>query len=260
MTKINEKENTVIRRSKILESIEEKGQLRVPELSERFGVSVVTIRNDLIQLEKKNLLIRTHGGAIKEKRVSFDFALSQKAEMHTAEKLKIANKAVEFIEDGDTIILDSGSTTQQIAKQIKKFKNITVLTNALNIVATLSDCKDVEVIIPGGMLRKKSLSLIGSIAESGINNFYADKVFLGVDGIDAQYGITTPNMEEAHLNRLMIERSKEVFVVTDSSKFEKQSMAFITGLENIDILITDKNISEKQKKLCLNKKVEVITV
>ena len=183
MTKINEKENTVYRRSKILESIEEKGQLRVPELSERFGVSVVTIRNDLIQLEKKNLLIRTHGGAIKEKRVSFDFALSQKAEMHTDEKLRIAKKAVEFIKDGDTIILDSGSTTQLIAKQIKNFKNITVLTNALNIVATLSDCKDVEIIIPGGMLRKKSLSLIGPIAEIGINNFYADKLFLGVDGV-----------------------------------------------------------------------------
>ncbi len=260
MNKINENDNTVFRRSKILESIEELGQLRVPELSKRFGVSVVTIRNDLIQLEKKNLLIRTHGGAIKEKRVSFDFALSQKAEMHTDEKLKIANKAVEFIKDGDTIILDSGSTTQQIAKQIKNFKNITVLTNALNIVATLSDSEDVEIIIPGGMLRKKSLSLIGSVAEIGINNFYADKLFLGVDGIDPQYGITTPNSEEAHLNRLMIERSREIFVVTDSSKFKKRSMAFITGLEKINILITDKNISEKQKNLCLKKKVRVITV
>lgn len=260
MNKIGENDNTVFRRSKILELVEEKGQVRVPDLSSEFGVSVVTIRNDLVQLEKKNLLIRTHGGAIMEKRVSFDFAISQKAEMHTDEKFRIANKAVEFIKDGDTIILDSGSTTQQIAKQIKKLKNITVLTNALNIVATLSDSEDVEIIILGGMLRKKSLSLTGSIAESGINNFYADKLFLGVDGIEAQYGITTPNVEEAHLNRLMIERSEEIFVVTDSSKFDRRSMAFITGLENIDILITDKKISEKQKNLCLSKKVKLITV
>ncbi|MCB0284595.1 MAG: DeoR/GlpR transcriptional regulator [Calditrichaeota bacterium] len=258
--KINERENTVFRRSKILESIEEEGQLRVHELSERFGVSVVTIRNDLIQLEKKNLLIRTHGGAIKEKRVNIDFALSQKTKMNTDEKLRIAKKAVEFIKEGDTIILDSGSTTQLIAKQIKNFKNITVLTNALNIVATLSDSKDLEIIIPGGILRKRSLSLIGPIAEISVNNFSVDKLFLGVDGIDPQYGITTPNLEEAHLNRIMIERSKEIFVVTDSSKFEKQSMALITDLENIDVLITDTKIKENHKEQCLNKNVRVITV
>jgi len=257
---MNTIENTVIRRSKILKILEEKGQLRVPEISKQFGVSVVTIRNDLIKLEKKNLLIRTHGGAIKEQRVSFDFAVNQKAEMHTQEKLRIANKAVEFIMEGDTIILDSGSTTQQIAKQLNKFKNLTVVTNALNIVATLTDYIDLEIIIPGGILRKKSLSLIGSIAESGINNFYADKLFLGVDGIDSQYGITTPNLEEAHLNRLMIERSKEIFVVTDSSKFDKRSMAVITDLEKIDYLITDKNITEQQKNMCLKKKIKVITV
>jgi len=252
-------DNTVLRRSKILEILEEKGQLRVPELSEKFGVSVVTIRNDLIKLEKKNLLIRTHGGAIKEQRVSFDFAVNKKAEMHPNEKLRIANKAIEFIMEGDTIILDSGSTTQQIAKQLNKFKSLTVVTNALNIVATLSDYDHIEIIIPGGMLRKKSFSLIGSIAEIGIGNIYSDKLFLGVDGIDSQNGITTPNLDEAHLNRLMIEKSKEVFVVTDSSKFDKQSMALITGLENVDILITDKNITEKQKAYCLKKNVKVVT-
>lgn len=260
MNAINENQNTVSRRSKILDYIGEKGQVRVPDLSEKFGVSVVTIRNDLIQLEKKNLLIRTHGGAIKEQRVSFDFAVSKKAEMHPNEKLRIANKAIEFIVDGDTIILDSGSTTQQIAKQLNKFKHLTVVTNALNIVATLSEYEDIDIIIPGGMLRKKSFSLIGSIAEVGISNFYADKVFLGVDGIDVEYGVTTPNIEEAHLNRLMINKSKEVFVVTDSSKFDKRSMAHITDLENVDYIITDSNISEKQKKLCLNKKVNLIIV
>jgi DeoR family transcriptional regulator, aga operon transcriptional repressor len=251
---------TLKRRAHILEIVNRDGKVSVPDLSKMFEVSVVTIRNDLIQLERKKLLIRTHGGAIKEQRVGFDFAVSQKAGMHPDEKLKIANKALEFIKNGDTIILDSGSTTQQIAKQLKKFKNLTVVTNALNIVATLSDFEEIEIIIPGGVLRKKSLSLIGPLAEIGVNNFYADKLFLGVDGIDADYGITTPNMEEAHLNRLMIERSKEVFVVTDSSKFEKRSMTFITGLEKINTLITDKNIPEKQIALCQSKKVNVITV
>jgi len=251
---------TLKRRAHILEIINQDGKVTVSDLSEKYGVSVVTIRNDLIQLERKKLLIRTHGGAIREQRVGFDFAVSQKAEMHTDEKLRIANKAIEFIKDGDTIILDSGSTTQQIAKQLKIFKNLTVVTNALNIVATLSGCENIEIVIPGGYLRKKSISLIGPIAEKGINNFYADKLFLAVDGIDGEYGITTPNMEEAHLNRLMIDRSKEVFVVTDSSKFEKRSMAFIAGLEKIDILITDKNIPEKQKTLCENKNVKIITV
>jgi len=256
----NENKTTLKRRAAILDLVNRDGKVTVPDLSNRYNVSVVTIRNDLMQLEKKKLLIRTHGGAIKEQRVSFDFAVNEKTEMHPEEKLRIANKALEFIDNGDTIILDSGSTTQQIAKQLQRFKNLTVVTNALNIVATLSDYEDIEIIIPGGILRKRSLSLIGSIAETSINNIYADKLFLGVDGIDADFGITTPNMEEAHLNRLMIERSKEVFVVTDSSKFEKRSMANITGLENINYLITDVNIPEKQKRLCENKKVKVITV
>ena len=255
-----ESKTTLKRRAAILDIVNKDGKVTVPDLSDKYGVSVVTIRNDLMQLEKKKLLIRTHGGAIKEKRVGFDFAVSEKAEMHPEEKLRIANKALEFIENGDTIILDSGSTTQQIARQLQKFKDLTVVTNALNIVATLADFSEIEVIIPGGILRKRSLSLIGSIAENGIKNVYADKLFLGVDGIDSDFGITTPNMEEAYLNRLMIERSKEIFVVTDSSKFEKRSMAYITGLENIDTLITDVNIPEKQKRLCENKKVKVITV
>ncbi len=235
------------RRAKIIALIEQIGVVKVSNLSSKFGVSDVTIRNDLLQLEKKNILIRAHGGAMKYQRVGVDYELDIKSKKYIIEKQKIGKKAAELIKDGDTIILDSGTTTLQIAKNLSHLNDLTVITNSLNIAGQLVNLTNVNVIIPGGMLRRKSLSLIGSMAENSIKNYYCDKVFLGVDGIDTKYGISTPNSEEAHLNNIMINISREVIVVTDSSKFSKKSFAFIAPLSKINTIITDNNIPEDEK-------------
>lgn len=245
---LNVKDVTFDRRAKIIDEIEEAGVVKVTDLSRKFGVSDVTIRNDLLQLEKKNILIRAHGGAVKFQRVGVDFELDIKSKIHLAEKQKIAKKSIELIKDGDTIILDSGTTTLQIAKNLTNFNDLTVITNSLNIAGQLVDLTKVKVIIPGGNLRRKSLSLIGSIAENSIKNYYCDKLFLGVDGIDTKYGISTPNAEEAFLNNIMINISREVIVVTDSSKFLRKSFAFIAPLSKIHTIITDNNIPEDEKR------------
>ncbi len=236
------------RRAGILELIEATGQVKVNELSKLFKVSEVTIRNDLSQLEQKGLLIRARGGAIRAQGVGVDYALNIKAKKHFEEKRAIGKKASKFIQDGDTIILDSGTTTMEIAKNLNQFNELTIITNALNIARQLVDYPNFKVIVPGGILRPKALSMVGPTAETAIRNYYCDKLFLGVDGIDAQYGISTPNVEEAHLNRIMIELSNEVFVVTDSSKFNRRSLAFIASMDKVHTVITDRGIPPEEKE------------
>ena len=251
---------TLGRRAKILEILEEKGQVGIPEMSKLFKVSEVTIRNDLEQLEQKNLLIRTRGGALKIQRVGTDYNLNLKSKKRRAEKEKIGAKAAELIKDGETIILDSGTTTMEVAANLGNFKNLTVITNALNIAGALIDFPDIKVIVPGGTLRRNSISLIGAIAEQAIQNYYCDKLFIGVDGIDTEHGISTPNPEEAQLNKLMIKNSKELIVVTDSSKFLKRSFVLISGIEDVDTIITDSGIPDKEYKklITMGKKVIVV--
>jgi len=255
-----EKTSTLERRARILEQVDTDGQVEVQHLSGVFGVSEVTIRNDLAHLEHKNLLLRTRGGAIKQRRVGLDFALEEKQKQHLEEKQRIGRAAIELIKEYDTIVLDSGSTTMEIAKNLNRLNHITVITDALNIASILAEHKNVKVIIPGGVLRENSYSLVGSLAEQNFRNYYCDKLFLGVDGFDSKYGISTPNVEEAQVNRVMVEISREIIVVTDSSKFLRRSFAFITPITKIDTVITDKGIPPEEHNNLKNMGVKVIVV
>jgi DeoR family transcriptional regulator of aga operon len=252
--------STVTRRAKILEELELKGQVTVRELSTKFHISAVTIRNDLAHLEKQNMLIRARGGAIKVKffRMEIDPSISAKEKAYLKEKQRIAKAAIKYIEDGDTIVLDSGTTTTEIAKSLEQFSNLTIITNALNIASILSEYENFNIFMPGGALRKKSLSLLGALAGENFKKFYCDKLFLGVDGFDTHHGLSTPNSEEAHLNSIMIGMAKKVIVVTDSRKFLRRRFAFIAPLSKIHAVITDAGVSEEDKARLKNHGVEVI--
>lgn len=254
--------STVSRRAKILEEIELKGQVSVTDLSKMFKISEVTIRNDLAHLEKQNMLIRARGGAIKIKyyRMGIDPSISDKQKEFLKEKQRIAQAAVKLIEDGDTIVLDSGTTTTEIAKLLGKFKNLTIITNALNIAIILSEYEGFNIFMPGGILRKKSLSLVGVLADENFGKFYCDKLFLGVDGFDTTHGLSTPNSEEAHLNQIMIHTAKRVIVVTDSRKFLRRRFAFIGPITCINTVITDSGIREEDKSRLEKNGIEVIVV
>ncbi|MEX0987696.1 MAG: transcriptional repressor AgaR [Bacteroidales bacterium] len=253
------KKATVDRREKILELLRENGKVYVHELSKLFKVSEVTIRNDLDQLEKKNHLIRARGGALKmEGRVSLDFNLSDKHKLHYPEKSRIGKKAAEFIHDSETIILDSGTTTAEIAKNLSTKKNLSVITNAINIVNILVQNPLINIIIPGGYLRQNSLSLVGPFAAKNFRNLYVDKVYIGVDGFDPLTGAYTPNQEEAHLNEIMIDIAKEVILVADSSKFNRRSLTFICPVSSINTIITDSGISPSDEKILKEAGVNVI--
>lgn len=227
------------RRRRICELLRAEGRVRVEALATRFGTSVVTIRADLTTLEAAGALTRTHGGALN---VPDDQPLSVKELQHRSEKLRIAEAAAELISEGETIILDSGTTTAEIARRIRTLplKSINVITNALNIAALLIDVPSVRLIMPGGILRRESNSLSGPIAEGGLATLQASRLYLGADGIDPQLGIMTPHLAEAELNAKMIAMSAQVVVVADASKFARRNISLIARLEQVHMLITDR--------------------
>ena len=247
------------RRHRIQEIISQKKRILVKEISNIFNISEVTIRKDLEILEKRGILTKVHGGAILNQSSIIDLALTEKERIYPREKDRIAQKAQEMINYGDVIILDSGSTTTQIARHIKFKKGIKVITNAINIASELA-ASEIDLILTGGILREKSFSLVGPIAEDTLREVTADKLFLGVDGIDFHFGLTTPNILEAKVNELMVKAASEVILVADSSKFGRRRMGVIDKVTAVDKIITDKNIPQEVLNRLKAMDIEVFTV
>jgi len=245
------------RRQKIHQILTQHKRIVVNELCKEFGISSVSIRNDLLVLEKRGVLTRVHGGAIINESSATDLSLTEKERIRSKEKEKIAKKAEEMVQTGDAIILDSGSTTTFIARFLKFKKGMTIITSAVNIAAELAVSEN-EIVLTGGILREKSFSLVGPLAEDTLRRLTADKLFLGVDGIHFDYGLTTPNHLEAKINQLMIEAAAEVILVADSSKFGKRSLNIISEISAIDKIITDKEIHPDDEKRLVDMEIEVI--
>jgi DeoR family transcriptional regulator, aga operon transcriptional repressor len=232
------------RRRAILDILNKQGRVLVGELSKRFQTSQVTIRKDLEILHAHGQVHRTHGGALPAReRVLDDPTLREKEKLHHQEKLRIAEAAASKVTEGQVVILDSGTTTTAIARALRDFRNLTIVTNAVNIAAELSGSA-IEVILTGGTLRKNSFSLVGPIAEEMLRHLSADLLFLGVDGFDVQYGLSTPNLLESKVNRVMVEIAKRTIIVCDSSKFGRRSLSLIAPPTALHEVITDRGISK----------------
>jgi DeoR family transcriptional regulator, aga operon transcriptional repressor len=248
------------RRREIVEMLRNDGRVLVRELSRHFRTSQITIRKDLEYLHHQGQLERTHGGALpKETGALKDSPLQEKARQHRHEKVRIAAAAAQKIRKGQVVILDSGTTTTAIARACREIKNLTIITNATNIAAELAD-SDLEIILTGGVLRQNSYSLVGPLAEDSVRKLSADLFFLGVDGFDVRYGLTTPNLLEARVNRAMAECSRRTVVVCDSSKFGRRSLSLIMPTSSVHEAITDKNISKHDLKALRDADIEVTLV
>jgi len=237
--------NLAERHQFILNRIQKDQYINVVELCKELKVSSVTIRKDLKLLEDKNLLFRTHGGATVNNPYTVDRPVNEKEKIQSAEKNKIGLAAVQLLKENDSIVIASGTTLLYFVKNIPSGLNLTVVTSALNIALELVSEPGVEVIQLGGLMRKSSSSVMGAYAEQILQDFYFNTLFLGVDGIDLDYGLTTTNAMEAHLNRKMINVSQKTIVLADSTKFGKRGFGKICGLEDIDHIITDKGISQQ---------------
>ena len=232
------------RRRHILDILDQSKRVTVRELAEIFSVSAVTVRADLEALAQLGALIRSHGGAVKPRSPAPDLPVNLKERLRHNEKARIGVIAASMIRDGETVIFDSGTTTAAIAKCVASLRlsSLTVITNALNIAIELANLPHVRIIMLGGMVRGAALSLVGPHAEQALRSLNADRVFLGVDGIDPEVGLTTPDVLEAQLSALMIRVSREVIAVADSSKFMQRSLSVIANLDAIHKLITDDGI------------------
>ena len=232
------------RRRAILAALNRDGRVLVKDLATHFQVSQITIRKDLEVLHGRGVLHRTHGGALVPSSGALnDPSLQEKEKLHRPEKMRIAQAAVRLVEEGQSILLDSGTTTTAIARALRNFRKLTVITNAVNIAAELAN-SEIEVILTGGTVRKNSFSLVGPLAEETLRHLSADTLFLGVDGFDTRLGLSTPNLQEAKVNRVMVEISRKVVAVCDSSKFGRRSLSTIVPPNAIHHVITDKKISK----------------
>lgn len=252
--------NLAERHQHILDTIKKEGKVNVLDLCNDLNVSSVTIRKDLKLLETKNLLFRTHGGATLSNPYTADRHVNEKEKLKADEKMDIAMAAVSLIERDDCIIIGSGTTVQFLARALKPHGKLTVITAALNVATELNQHPDVEVLVLGGILRKSSSSGTGLYAEQMLEHFSCSKLYLGVDGIDLEFGITTTHVMEAQLNRKMIEAAQKTIVLTDSSKFGKRGFGRICGLEDVDQIITDSGITEHTLEKLKGMGIEVTIV
>lgn len=248
------------RRRAIVDFVNENGRALVRDLAKRYGSSEITVRRDLELLHSRGLIYRTHGGALPIRTGSeSDRNLSEREMQHPREKMRIAAAAARLVKEGQSVILDSGSTTTAIARALRDFQQLTIITNAINIASELSG-SPVDVILTGGMLRKNSHSLVGPIAEESLRRLKADILFLGVEGFDTHSGVSTPNLLEAQLNRLMVQIAARVIAVCDSSKFGHSSLSSIVPMSNIHGVITDKQVPKVDLRALKKAGIETILV
>jgi DeoR family transcriptional regulator of aga operon len=248
------------RRRRIRQLIHERERVTVEELAQRFDVSTVTVRSDLAALEAAGVLVRSHGGAIKPVDLATDVPIGVKEGLHRAEKARIARVAARMIQPGETVVLDSGTTTHAIARELRREPTVplTVITNALNIAVELAGVPRIRVIQLGGLVRDMSLSTVGPQAEQMLHGLRADRAFLGVDGLDAEAGLTTPDVLEAKLNALMIQVSREIVAVADASKLGRRSLCTIAPLDALDKLVTDARPPQAMRRTLREADVEVV--
>lgn len=244
----------------ILSKLKKEGKVNVLDLCRDLNVSSVTIRKDLKQLEDKHLLYRTHGGGTSSNPYTVDRPVNEKEKIRAEEKMDIGAAAAKLVEPNDCIIIASGTTVLSLARNIKPQGTLTVITAALNVAMELNHYPEIEVLVLGGVLRKSSSSATGMYAEKVLDDFSCSKLFLGVDGIDPDFGLTTTHIQEAQLNRKMIAASQKTIVLADSSKFGKRGFGRICGLEDVEQVITDKGISDHMLETLKGLGIEVTIV
>ncbi len=244
----------------ILDLLNREGFVKVVDLTKALNVTPVTIRKDLKMLEEKGLLYRTHGSASPINPHSVDRHVSEKEKLSISEKYRIAVEAAKLIELDDTIIINSGSTICMFAEQITPIERLTVVTPSIRATMIMSELENVNIIQLGGIFRKNSISVIGNYTSLFLKEITCSKLFLGVDGIDPDFGITTSNIEEAELNKAMMHACLKTIILADSSKFGKKGFGKICNIDKIDTIITDTGIPDSMIKKIEDIGIELICV
>lgn len=231
-----------LRRNQIIEELTKNEKVEIDDLASKFQVSAMTIRRDLALLEEQEKVVRTTGGAILKKNLVSESSIYVKDEKFKNQKKKIAELAIQMISDGTTILLDSGTTTFEIAQSLNHFKNITVITNDIRIAASLLDT-NVRVIVTGGELQNSVGALFGPLTEHMLQEIHVDLFFLGAHAVDTHLGVMAPTYEKASIKQKMIRAAKETWLVADSSKFEERAFTRVCQLNELTGIVTDHQLA-----------------
>ena len=248
------------RHKAILDILQVQGSVSVTDLSERLNVSEVTIRKDLTALESQNKLYRTHGRAIPISPYIGDRHVNEKEKQFIAEKRSVGKLAAGLVDENDSILIASGTTILFAAREMITKRNLTVITASVSVSSILSQNKYIDVVQLGGLVRESSVSVVGSFAEKMLGYFNCSKLFMGADGVDLEFGVTTTNMMEANLNRMMMDASQKTILLVDSSKFGKKGFSKICNIDMIDQIITDENIPQSYLENLQELGIEVTVV
>lgn len=252
--------NITDRHQYILEKLKKDGKVNIFELMEEMGVSGVTIRKDLKLLEDKSLMYRIRGGGSINNPYAADRPIYEKELINADEKKKIARAALELISDTDSIMIGSGTTVFEVARALSPNKHLTVITPALRVALELSNRSHVEVLQLGGLIRPNSSSVMGASALQMLEDISCEILFVGVDGIDLDFGLSISNLSETALNQKMVETAQTVVVLADSTKFDRRGLGRICGLEQVHYIITDRNVSNSTVKAIQEMGIKVIVV
>ena len=245
------------RRNQILARLQQEGKVVVSDLSQHYHVTEETIRRDLEKLEQEGFAKKTYGGAVLKESLYAEVPYNVRKLTHIEGKKHIADLVEDLVEDGDRIMLDASSTAMFIVKKLKSKKNLTIITNSVEIIIELADKADFTVLSTGGTLKEGALSFIGYHAEQMIRSFHVDKAFISCKGIDKEHGLTDSNEMDVQIKKAILEASKQKILVIDQSKFDKTSFVNIVDFAEVDMVITDKEPSESWKQAFSKANVEV---
>ena len=241
------------RRLQIVKDISENDKISVSDLATKYGVSQVTIRNDLRVLQEHGLIRRIHGGASSER-------IANRFDSHYEIKLRIADKAAEMIESGETILIESGSTNALLAKKLGQTKDVTIVTNSYFIANYVRDYPRLKVVLLGGDFQQDSEVCVGPLTRQSMQSYYVDKLFIGSDGFSEKEGFTSNNLQRAEVVTAMAKRANHAIILTDSSKFTQRGVARQLPLSEISMVITDDGIPEQARAALARNNVQLITI
>ncbi len=246
------------RQKRILELLNQNGSVSVSKLSAEFSITEETVRRDLEKLEKQEQLLRTHGGAVPIDSGAYELSLEKRKNTNTDVKEKLAKIAVEHVFPGDTVFLDASTTTFFMARELKKMKNITIVTNSLRVINELSSQSDIKVIAVGGYVSNNQ-SFVGSMAESIIEeNYYANKMFFSSKGVTLDGGVLESNEQECAIKQKMIKNSDEIYYLCDKSKLGRIGFSKLVTIERLDYFVTDGDFDDKWTKAFEDMEVKIL--
>lgn len=253
----NEELNIELRRRRIKEILDQEGKVRVTELSQLFGISEVTIRSDLSELENEGVLDRVHGGAIPTSRSYYNMNFRERKDSNVEEKKRIAAEVALMIEDGETVIINSGTTTYYIALELKTHRNLSIVTNSISIAMELGQLSNLHIILLGGLINPQYSFTYGDDTINHLKRYKADKLILSVDGVNAGAGLTTYHFQESEVNKVMMDRVNNTIAVADYSKIGRESFSRIASIDMIDYLVTNSTANSQELEKISAKGVEI---